>query len=60
MFRVYQFLQEFIQEDDGPTTEEYALMLALIVVVCLQSVILIGQKANATFLTVGSSMTTSS
>ncbi len=58
--RSYQFLAEFIQEDDGPTAVEYAVMLALIIVVCLVAITIVGQKANQTFLKVGSSMTTSS
>jgi pilus assembly protein Flp/PilA len=50
----------FIQEEDGPTAVEYAVMLALIIVVCLTAITYIGQQANNTFLVVGSSMATSS
>jgi len=50
----------FLKDDDGPTAVEYAVMLALIIVVCLAAISLIGQDANATFLTVGSSLATSS
>jgi pilus assembly protein Flp/PilA len=60
MSRYCHYLLEFIQEDDGPTAVEYAVMLALIIVVCLSAVVIIGQKSNQTFLKVGSSMTTSS
>jgi pilus assembly protein Flp/PilA len=55
-----KFLVDFLSEDDGPTAVEYAVMLALIIVVCLASISLIGQAANQTFLAVGSSLTTSS
>jgi pilus assembly protein Flp/PilA len=40
---------EFLKEEDGPTAVEYAVMLALIVIVCLGSVSLIGTNANAKF-----------
>lgn len=39
----------FIQEEDGPTAVEYAVMLALIVVVCLGTIGTIGSKANQNF-----------
>ncbi len=55
-----QFAIDFIREEDGPTAVEYAVMLALIIVVCLAAITIVGQKANQTFLTVGSSLTTSS
>lgn len=40
---------EFLKEEDGPTAVEYAVMLALIVIVCLGSVSLIGTNANTKF-----------
>jgi len=43
----------FIQREDGPTAVEYAVMLALIIVVCLAAITTLGQNANATFTTVG-------
>ncbi|MCI0377159.1 MAG: Flp family type IVb pilin, partial [Gemmataceae bacterium] len=33
----YQSLVRFLQAEDGPTAVEYAVMLALIVVVCIAS-----------------------
>ena len=42
---MFRHLRRFIESDDGPTAVEYAVMLALIVVVCLTS---IGALANAT------------
>jgi len=53
-------LVAFLKEDDGPTAVEYAVMLALIIVVCLTAISIIGQNANNTFLAVGSSLATSS
>ena len=43
----------FIEREDGPTAVEYAVMLALIVVVCLGAITTLGQNANATFNNVG-------
>lgn len=39
----------FLKSEDGPTAVEYAVMLALIVVVCLTAIQAIGTNANATF-----------
>ena len=40
---------EFLKEEDGPTAVEYAVMLALIVVVCLAAVGTIGTESKAKF-----------
>ena len=40
---------EFLKRDDGPTAVEYAVMLALIVVVCIAAVTTIGTNTNAVF-----------
>jgi pilus assembly protein Flp/PilA len=45
-------LKQFLVSEDGPTAVEYAVMLALIVVVCLTSISTIGTRANTTFTTV--------
>jgi pilus assembly protein Flp/PilA len=42
-------LRRFLVSEDGPTAVEYAVMLALIVVVCLVSIQAIGTNANTTF-----------
>ena len=39
----------FLKSEDGPTAVEYAVMLALIVVVCLTAIQAIGTNANVTF-----------
>jgi pilus assembly protein Flp/PilA len=44
-----QNVRRFLVSEDGPTAVEYAVMLALIIVVCLASIGLIGTKANTTF-----------
>jgi pilus assembly protein Flp/PilA len=39
----------FLKGEDGPTAVEYAVMLALIVVVCIAAITMVGQNANSTF-----------
>jgi len=46
----------FLKREDGPTAVEYAVMLALIVVVCIAAITAIGSNSNATFSTVGSAI----
>ena len=42
-------VQRFLVSEDGPTAVEYAVMLALIVIVCLTAIQAIGTNANTTF-----------
>ena len=42
-------VKNFLVSEDGPTAVEYAVMLALIIVVCITAVTTIGTKANAKF-----------
>jgi pilus assembly protein Flp/PilA len=46
------WLKRFMVEEDGPTAVEYAVMLALIIVVCIATIGTIGQRTNSTFTTV--------
>lgn len=46
-------VRDFIQCEDGPTAVEYAVMLALIIVVCLTAISALGTNANNTFKTIG-------
>jgi pilus assembly protein Flp/PilA len=39
----------FLKQEDGPTAVEYAVMLALIIVVCIAAVTTLGKNANNTF-----------
>lgn len=39
----------FLKREDGPTAVEYAVMLALIIVVCIAAITALGQRANNTF-----------
>ena len=47
---------EFLKREDGPTAVEYAVMLALIVVVCIAAITAIGAASNQTFSRVGSTV----
>ena len=46
----------FIKREDGPTAVEYAVMLALIIVVCIGAITTLGTNANTTFNTVGNAI----
>ena len=48
--------RRFLANEDGPTAVEYAVMLALIIVVCLTAIQAIGTNANATFQSVASQL----
>jgi pilus assembly protein Flp/PilA len=39
----------FLKREDGPTAVEYAVMLALIIVVCVAAIETLGTNANETF-----------
>jgi pilus assembly protein Flp/PilA len=53
LFRFKNCVVDFCVREDGPTAVEYAVMLALIIVVCLAAITTLGQNANQTFTTVG-------
>jgi pilus assembly protein Flp/PilA len=42
-------VQRFLVSEDGPTAVEYAVMLALIIIVCLTAITQLGQSVNTTF-----------
>jgi pilus assembly protein Flp/PilA len=42
-------LVAFVKKEDGPTAVEYAVMLALIIVVCIAAITTLGSNANGTF-----------
>jgi pilus assembly protein Flp/PilA len=39
----------FVKDENGPTAVEYAVMLALIIVVCISAITLLGGNATSTF-----------
>jgi pilus assembly protein Flp/PilA len=46
---LYQSVARFVKAEDGPTAVEYAVMLALIIVVCITAITALGTNANAVF-----------
>jgi pilus assembly protein Flp/PilA len=53
MRKFNQALVSFLKNEDGPTAVEYAVMLALIIVVCITAITTLGSNANNTFSYVG-------
>ncbi len=52
-------VRNFLVSEDGPTAVEYAVMLALIIIVCLTAISTIGTNANTTFGDVAASIAAS-
>ena len=50
-------IKRFLVSEDGPTAVEYAVMLALIVIVCLTAIQAIGTNANTKFEAVRDALT---
>ena len=50
----------FIRSEDGPTAVEYAVMLALIIVVCIAAISALGSNASGTFEAVSTTVAGSS
>jgi pilus assembly protein Flp/PilA len=51
--RIAKPVVNFLKAEDGPTAVEYAVMLALIIVVCITAITALGTNANNTFSYVG-------
>ena len=47
--RLTGFVATFLNAEDGPTAVEYAVMLALIIVVCITAIGAVGGNASAVF-----------
>ena len=54
--RLQRQVVDFLRNEDGPTAVEYAVMLALIIVVCITAITTLGKNANNTFTSVGNSI----
>jgi pilus assembly protein Flp/PilA len=50
-------VKRFLVSEDGPTAVEYAVMLALIIVVCLTAIQAVGTNANNKFNQVQNALT---
>ena len=49
MVKFGQSVVSFLKDESGPTAVEYAIMLALIIVVCITAITALGTNANNTF-----------
>ena len=49
MSKCTSLVARFLSSEDGPTAVEYAVMLGLIVVVCILSISLLGQRTSDNF-----------
>lgn len=56
MMKLMNSVKHFLVSEDGPTAVEYAVMLALIVIVCLTAIQAIGTNANTKFEAVGDAL----
>jgi pilus assembly protein Flp/PilA len=54
--RFTQSVANFLVKEDGPTAVEYAVMLALIIVVCIAAITTLGNNAKSTFTSVGTTI----
>jgi pilus assembly protein Flp/PilA len=57
MQNLIKSVQRFLVSEDGPTAVEYAVMLALIIVVCLTAIQAVGTNANNKFNAVQNALT---
>ena len=50
-------IKRFLVSEDGPTAVEYAVMLALIVIVCLTAITAVGNNTSAKFTQIAGQLT---
>ena len=56
MNAVIRRMKSFLASEDGPTATEYAVMLALIIIVCLVAITGLGEKVRDIFSNVDSNL----
>jgi pilus assembly protein Flp/PilA len=49
LISLLHYAHRFLADEDGPTAVEYAVMLALIIVVCVSAITALGSNASNTF-----------
>lgn len=47
--KAMNLVKRFLQSEDGPTATEYAVMLALIIIVALTAITTLGEKVESIF-----------
>ena len=58
MNALHEKLAKFLKSEDGPTAVEYAVMVALIIVVSIGAVTTLGTKVSSTFTETANAITT--
>jgi pilus assembly protein Flp/PilA len=58
MARFFERAKAFLGSEDGPTATEYAVMLALIIVVALGAITALGTKVSTTFSNISTALPT--
>jgi pilus assembly protein Flp/PilA len=58
MLRILNRCKAFLTQEDGPTATEYAVMLALVIVVALGAITALGTKVSTTFSNVTTALPT--
>ena len=56
MRKLIHRIRQFLRREDGPTAVEYAVMLAMIIVVCLAAVRTLGTNTKTTFTNISNSL----
>jgi pilus assembly protein Flp/PilA len=60
MRKLGNFAVEFLRREEGPTAVEYAVMLALIIVVCIGAITTLGTNAKTAFNSAATALTAAS
>ena len=60
MRKLKNAVMNFLKREDGPTAVEYAVMLALIIVVCIAAISALGSNASNTYNYVSNKVATTS
>ena len=58
MSKIVNRFRAFLASDEGPTATEYAVMLALIIVVALGAITALGTKVSTTFSNIANDLPT--
>jgi len=56
MMHIAKTIRRFLKCEDGPTAVEYAVMLALIVIVCMVAIQSLGTSTSTTFTNAANSL----
>ena len=55
---MFRYLRRFLREEDGPTVVEYAVMLAMILMICIGAIVLLGNNTASLWLNNSNSIQT--